>query len=193
MIVVRFKTGGMLTGRLDIGAAVRLRSVGIDVLDPDLELQPAACVNALYVILRPSMGELDFAAGLESDPVEVMREALSDFYQCDVSSEGDGGKANAAELWSAVWRAAGVAGVDPHGLTFGELMAMAEGRQRHEWDMQSALMSLTHNIHAKNDRPPAYFNPFSRQRSRVDVMTTPIADLAETMGAKPWRVNDGVS
>ncbi len=61
---------------------------------------------------------------------------------------------------------------------------------RHEWDMQSSLMSLTHNIHAKISRPPSYFNPFSRYTLRVDALTTPVADLAEMLGCKPWKAKN---
>ena len=133
------------------------------------------------------MLEPDFADDLASDPRELMQDALADFYRLDVTQKGGGGAADAAELWAAVWRAAGIVGVDPHGLTFGELLAMADGRMRHQWDMQSALMALTHNIHAKGSKPPGHFNPFSRASGRTDVLTADIADLAEIVGAKPWR------
>lgn len=39
-------------------------------------------------------------------------------------------------------------------------MAMAEGRQRHAWDLQSALMALVASALGDTDARPEKFNPF---------------------------------
>lgn len=191
MIIVRLKSGAMLTGRLDIGSAVRLRGIGLDIMDSERQWTVSDCVNGLYLILLPGIDDLEFAAKLETDPAESMQEAIAAFFHSDSSTQSKGGGAipTSSELWETLWRCAGLVGVDPHGLTFGELVVMAEGKQRHDWDLQSCLLAMIYNVNSKRSRKPKDFNPFESSRRGFDALHGSVEDLAEMMGAKPWLEN----
>jgi hypothetical protein len=49
--------------------------------------------------------------------------------------------------------------VDPHPLTLRELVAMAEGRIRENWNHTAQLMALTANINRDPKRKPKPYSP----------------------------------
>ena len=66
---------------------------------------------------------------------------------------------------------AGIVGIDPGPRTLGELMAMAKGRQRAEWERTSLLAAIARNSYplgGKRKKPfqPWEFNPFTKGRRR---------------------------
>ena len=82
-------------------------------------------------------------------------------------------RATVDNVWSAVWRCAGIAGVDPARLTLRELVPMAEAAARQQWDIGSAIMCVVHNtqcLSATNMLAPEDFHPM-RQNERVPKYT----------------------
>ena len=75
---------------------------------------------------------------------------------------------------------AGIAGVDPDPHTLRELVLMADGVRRDEWDRASLLAAIQFNRGRKrqHQRTPEDFNPFHRRRRRGHRITPAnIADL----------------
>lgn len=74
-----------------------------------------------------------------------------------------------------IYRAAGVCGVDPHPLTFGELSAMLEARERSEWARTSSTLCMIASgfvgLGGKRKKfKPSDFDPFAAKKHKtVDV------------------------
>jgi hypothetical protein len=69
-----------------------------------------------------------------------------------------------------IFRLAGIVGVEPWSFTFGELAEMAESRQRSEWDQAASIIAMIHNANVSKKhhaKPPKYFHPMHRGRSRA--------------------------
>lgn len=50
-------------------------------------------------------------------------------------------------------------------------MAIAEGRQRHDWDLQSVLISMVAAACGDDDAKPAKFNPFEQGEDAPQVIS----------------------
>ena len=70
----------------------------------------------------------------------------------------------AADAWKFIYQCAGALGLDPGPLTLRELVAMLDGRQRHDWSIAAAVMSVVANTARDPKRSrllkPADFDPF---------------------------------
>lgn len=69
-------------------------------------------------------------------------------------------------MFQVVYELAGIAGVVPDSLTLRELMIMAEGRQRSQWNQTASILAIIANVNRdekKRSTPfsPSEFNPYS--------------------------------
>lgn len=67
-----------------------------------------------------------------------------------------------ASLWGLVWRHSALSGVDAMRYTFGELVAMADARRKHDWAQTAFILSKIHNsnISKKSEAKGAdFFDP----------------------------------
>lgn len=69
--------------------------------------------------------------------------------------------------WEQVWRLAGAACVDPLPLTLRELLAVAEGKGRHDWNQTSLLVATILNAAPKGKKTklvdPVQVNPYEQR------------------------------
>lgn len=65
---------------------------------------------------------------------------------------------------------AGIVGVEPGPLTLGELIVMAESRQRENWNHTSQVLAMLYNVNRDPKRhralKPAEFHPFAKKRKQ---------------------------
>ena len=67
-------------------------------------------------------------------------------------------------LTKLIWRCAGYVGLSPDPWTFWQLIEMADGRGRKEWEQTAAVVCIIANAHRKRRQPwrVSDFNPFSK-------------------------------
>jgi len=72
-------------------------------------------------------------------------------------------------------------GIDPGPLTLRELLAMLDGRQRHDWSIASAVMAVMANIHRDPKRSRRFsssdFDPFCKRTRPVKVDVSVLKDV----------------
>ena len=75
---------------------------------------------------------------------------------------------------------AGVVGIDPGGLTLGQLATMHDGKCRDAWNHTSAVLATLYNAGGRLKRPvePSRFHPFAQPRRRgIPITAANITDL----------------
>ncbi|MCC6360623.1 MAG: hypothetical protein IT450_17935 [Phycisphaerales bacterium] len=183
---------------LTIGACERLRSLGVDLFAPE-GVDLAALVSdvprwtvSLYVIVQPEasarcIGPEAFADGADGEFLDRAAHAFAagvrELSRLAPDHGGDGKPPTSEEAWQAVYEMAGLVGVDPAGLTPGELARMAHGRRLHDWDITSAGMALLANCNrdpkARSKAfEPTDFHPFRRAKRAEPVKMTKEQTLA---------------
>lgn len=99
---------------------------------------------------------------------EMIFEGVRDFFEVPRLSPGKpkgGGnaKVDAEDLWGDLWHMAAIAGVaDPGPRTFGELIALADGRRKHDWAQTATVLAMLHNTRAFGRglaKQPADYDP----------------------------------
>ena len=216
MIAFRDRKRRLWTARLDVAAAVRMRDLaGVDVMalalggqDEAVKLasDPPRLTNALFALCLPSceargVSDRDFGRSLRgrfwgywlspNDVTEMVFEGVREFFDVPELSPGKpkgkrGGKATAADLWGDLWRLAAIVGVDPDRRTFGELIALADGRQKFEWSRTACVLAMLHNTRAFGGgkaRQPAEFDPTgglgtASSKTEMKVDKTTLRDVA---------------
>src|SRR5262245_35831254 len=88
----------------------------------------------------------------------------------ETKSSGQDGKAG----WWLAWHYAGILGIHPGEWTLRELMAAAEARSRHHWDIAASILALIANVNRDPKRrhtpfSPAEFNPHVARHRPDDV------------------------
>lgn len=163
MIALRDRKGRLWSARLTLGTASRLRDlVGLDVMavaagegraESQLMRSPSLGINALYVLCATHcdrLGGTDRWFGKQFRGVNpraiagVIRSEVAAFFRVPgpAAPSGGGRRMTADELWRESYRLAGIAGVVPDDVTFGELVLLAEGRRRHDWPRTATVLSF---------------------------------------------------
>jgi hypothetical protein len=171
VIALRDRKGRLWTGRLDVDAALRMRDLaGTDVmalaLDKDAVLallgDHSRLADVAFAFFLPQchargVDDLAFARGLRGwfgwwyirpeDLAEIILTAVNEFARVPELSPGKPKEAGGASqpltadrLWGFVWQVAGF-GVDVGPRTLGELVAIADGRRKHDWAQTAGVMS----------------------------------------------------
>lgn len=216
MIAFRDRKRRLWTARLDVAAAVRMRDLaGVDVMALALGSQeeavklasdPPRLANALFALCLPlcearGISDREFGRSLRgrfwghwlapAALAEMVFEAVRDFFEVPELSPGKpkgkrGGKATAAGLWGDLWRLASIVGADPDRRTFGELIALADGRQKFEWGRTACVLAMLYNTRAFGGgkaKQPAEFDPTgglgtAASKSELKVDKTTLRDVA---------------
>ncbi|QDT39724.1 hypothetical protein [Stratiformator vulcanicus] len=185
-MLLRDRRGRLWSHRLDVAAAVRMRDLaGVDVmqlgLTQSLPGSRAALVDAAYALLLPeaqrhSVSDREFGRLLRgrlwgwtvspSDLADELLAELAAFFASPKLSPGEPKgdverELTAADLWGDIYALAGLVGVDPGPLTYGELVALADSRRKHDWARTAELMALTFNLQVDREhrKPAAAFDP----------------------------------
>lgn len=183
MIAFTDRYGRLWTGRLDVSAALRMLDLArLDVMSVGLgESLPdhAVIANAVFAIVLPQAQLLEvnsdefgrclrgwFRPAVSKEELAGdLRDEIATFFDVPELSPGEKGtadKTTAKGLWGAVYRMAAVAGVDPDRHTFGELVALADAKRKHDWSQTAQLIAKLHNVNCakRSDlRDPAEFDP----------------------------------
>lgn len=161
MVSIVNRRGHVWYQRLDVGAALRLRDLaGVDVMrlatGNDSMPDVSTIVDCLYAILLPALGGITpkrFGKLLRGDMTpeqlcEVFVASIVEFFHAP-GPKPKPSKAEreptAEELWRDLWRMAGAVGVDPRGLTIGELSRMADGHSRAIWPPAAMICATVAN------------------------------------------------
>lgn len=88
-----------------------------------------------------------------------------------------------------MWRLAGIAGINPRGITLRQLLHLASGRREHDWDLQSWWAAIYINLKLKKGAKriqPNDINPLRRAEKKNKRMTRATFDAicAAIAGAK---------
>lgn len=179
MIVFRSRWGRTWARRIDVDAAVRMRSIAdLDAMalavDEALRARlaeptrdsSATIADAFYAIFLPEIGGASarrFGRRLRSvSPAELRQwlfDEMAEFFRLPGPEPDQRPKAQrtitAELLWGDVYRLAGEAGVDPGPRTYGELAAIAHGRRRHDWAQTACLRADIQNSQPFRKGKPA--------------------------------------
>lgn len=180
MIAFRDRWRRTWSARLDVSAALRIRDlVDLDVMAVGLGEpidDPAMIAGAIYALCQPQaelrgVSPRAFGRGLRGfvrwavrpeDLRELLIEEIEAFFDVPEltpgKAEGEAKEPTPASLWGQIWALAGVAGVDPGPLTFGELVAIADAKRKHDWSMTANLLSVLSAIGGKHV-PAAKLDP----------------------------------
>ena len=175
MIAFHDRKGRLWCGRLDVAAALRMRDLaGTDVMelainrDAVLEMaaNPSQLANAAFALFLPQcerrgITDREFGKSLRgrmwgwwASPVliaEMLVEEIGAFF--DVPDllpakvkEGRSQRLTANDMWGKVYQFAAIAGVSPDDRTFGELLALADARRKHDWAQTACVLATIQNF-----------------------------------------------
>lgn len=151
---------------LTLGTVRAIRDqTGVDLLRID-DPHVAAKVQIDSVWLGRAVaiagGPAELAGDAIEDAVGLLMARLIEFFPKPSAVKADDDQTERKhDPWHAVFKAAGVAGLDPMPLSLRELFWAAEGA----WEPHAEVLSLMQNVHAgKSQRPakPGDFNPYAR-------------------------------
>lgn len=165
---------------LTVDGLLRIREyLGIELMDVLQDADVRMQVNVLYCICLPQAltmkrpwyrrrrsPDVDFGRSLRGvlpEATAALVQAIDNFLPPPKESEAPvpSTKPLGRLCWEAIYRCAGIVGIDPGPLTLRELAAMAEARTLADWEHTSSLLAHMLNVRAgKVVSSPNEYNPY---------------------------------